>query len=190
VPGVVLEGDYDTARLEVDTTGASFESLHLPFGMIINRNVWSGDGGDGGDGGSVTMTKCTFTGETIDVQKGASLVMTGSRAFDIKGFGVRCIGYMKATRCSVEGNKQCGAICDGDVANIELVDCVIRKNGGGSVVCGWARAPSCCAAAGSARTRGRRVCNRQRHDHGGQGDGGQGADLQQGQPEPWLGPEQ
>ena len=48
-------------------------SLAFPTGMEIEL------------GGSVTMTKCTSTGQKIFVRPGASLVMEDSRIFGVRG---------------------------------------------------------------------------------------------------------
>jgi len=54
--GAVLEGVH--ARLEVEAEGGRYESLHLPQGVLVRK------------GGLLTMTKCTSTGEKIQVEKG------------------------------------------------------------------------------------------------------------------------
>ena len=112
--GVALAGYY--ARLVVESEGVSFESMHLPLGVMIRE-------------GGLTMKKCTSTGQEISVQEGASLVMEDTRTFGSSGFGVTCLGDVKATRCTVEDNGHTGVYVDGEEASAELVDFVIRKNG-------------------------------------------------------------
>ena len=109
------------ARLVVETEGVRFESLHLPQGSLVN-------------GGSLTMAKCTSTGQDIYVEEGVSSVMEDSRVFGGEdslgggGNGVHCQGNMKATRCIIEENKGDGVCIQGQEASAELVDCVIRTN--------------------------------------------------------------
>ena len=102
----------------MESEGVCFESMHLATGMYIC------------EGGSLTMTKCTSTGDRIRV-KGASLVMEDSRVFGCSGHGMQCEGEgdVKLTRCTVEDNGSVGILIYGEHASAELVDCVIRKNG-------------------------------------------------------------
>jgi len=110
--GVLLSGE--NRRLQVASEGVRFESLHLPQGVGIRS-------------GSLTMAKCTSTGQAIDA--GASLVIEDSRVFGVRGFGMNCSGEVKATRCTFEDNGFSGTLVSGKQASAELVDCVIRKNG-------------------------------------------------------------
>ena len=105
--------------------GRELESMDSPSGVDI------------GDGGSLTMTKCTSTGGTINVLEGASLVIEDCHVFDNNtggsSNGVHCSGDVKATRCTVEGNGATGVYNYGAGASGELVDCMIRQNGDGGV---------------------------------------------------------
>jgi len=112
--GVVLSCYH--ARLEVRTEGARILSVDFPHGVRVIS------------GGSLTMTKCTSTGEQIGVEEGASLVMEDSRVFASSGQGVYCTGDLQMTRCTVESNALSGVDVFGRQASAELVDCVIRKN--------------------------------------------------------------
>lgn len=47
-----------TAKLEVQTEGVRFLSMHLPAGATVKK------------GGSLTMKKCTVTGDSINVDEG------------------------------------------------------------------------------------------------------------------------
>ena len=117
--GAVLIGQeplYD--MLELHTGGVRFDSINLPQGVKISK------------GGSLTMTKCTSTGEQVTVEAGGRLVMEDSRIFGVSGsYGVRCEGSVKATRCIVENNQSSGVVIWRERASAELVECVIRKNG-------------------------------------------------------------
>ena len=115
----MLEGTYGyqhMARMVVESEGVSFESMHLPQGVAIF------------DGGSLTMSKCTSTGDNIHVRGGGSLVMEDTRVFGTNGHGVWCEGGVKMTRCTVEGNSHSGVYVHGEHNAAELVDCEIRKN--------------------------------------------------------------
>ena len=81
--------------------------------------------------GTLTMIRCTSTGEGIYVEEGASLVIEDSRVICC-GSGVDCKGKVKLTRCTIEENREIGVSVSGGSA--ELVDCVIRKNGEDGVV--------------------------------------------------------
>jgi len=121
-----LEGDHDTIRLVVESEGVSFVTLHLPRGVRVSGSLTMT-----GRCGSLTMTKCTSTGRSIDVEPGASLVTEDTLVFGNSGWGggggVSCRGEMTATRCIVDDNRSTGVSVIGGSA--ELVDCVIRKNG-------------------------------------------------------------
>jgi len=86
----------NTSRLLVKSEGASFVSMHLPRGMIVGMD------------GSLTMTKCTSTGEDIDSRVGGSLAMEDSRVYGSRSTGVTCQGDAKLTRCTVENNNGIG----------------------------------------------------------------------------------
>ena len=106
--------------------GRELESMDSPSGVDI------------GDGGSLTMTKCTSTGGTINVLEGASLVIEDGHVFDNNtggsSNGVHCSGDVKATRCTDEQHGSTGLSVVGEHASGELVVCVIRKNQGHGVV--------------------------------------------------------
>jgi len=106
-----------TARLVVETEDVNFVSMHLPNGAEVKT------------GGSLTMTKCTSTGEYINVYEGASLVMEDSRVYSNRHFGVVSYGDLKATRCTFEDSGNVGVFVSGHHNSVQLVDCVIRKNG-------------------------------------------------------------
>ena len=123
--GVVFAGSVQTARLKVRSKGVRFESLQFPHGLEVGHpyrlDVLA----------SVTMVKCTSTGERILVPVGASLVMEDCRVFGSESVGVDVDGEVRATRCVVEENGAHGLFIYGTGGKglAELVDCVIRKNG-------------------------------------------------------------
>jgi len=106
--GVVLSGEH--RRLKVESEGVSFVSLHLPLGVRIHS------------GGSLTMTKCTSTGEMIYVDAGASLAMEDSRVFGCKtgNHGVAVMGGKLVLRGgTVSENKGFGVFaCSGAVVTV------------------------------------------------------------------------
>ena len=121
--GVELAGGQ--AALQVRAEGVRFVSLDLPRGVEI------------ASGGSLSMEKCTSTGDriyirdsgksiTITVRDGASLVMEDCRIFGSGGTGVECWGKMVATRCTFEDNRESGVAVFGGEAR--LAGCVVRNN--------------------------------------------------------------
>jgi len=120
--GVALiwqEGVVLVDRAEVGGESVRFVSLHFLYGIQIAS-------------GSLTMEKCTSSGESIHVHQRASLVMLDCRVFDSVGnAGVDCDGKVKLTLCIIEGSERYDVLIYDERALGELVDCVIRKNGAG-----------------------------------------------------------
>ena len=110
--GVVLSGDW--ARLQVRTGGVSFDSIHFPDGVFIERD------------GSATMTK--FTADGFRTDHNATFVMEDCYASG-RGFGLVCYGDVTATRCTFENNAEGGVHVPPAQASAKLVACVTRKNG-------------------------------------------------------------
>ena len=115
-------GRFDQARLLVRTEGVRFVSLHLPRGAHV-REGWRS---------SLTMEKCTSTGNPIAVAAGASLVMEDCRVFaatcgNLGGVGVYCEGTLEATRCIFEDHSSDGVhVVRGEA---KLMECTVQNNG-------------------------------------------------------------
>ena len=160
---LVEGGPPGVGPLHVASKGTRFVSLRFPLGLDIRT-------------GGLAMERCTIDGQVCDsnacVSKDASLTTVDSRVNGGADCAVICFGDLKATRCTFEDNEDIGVFVCGAQASAELVDCVIRKNGG----------EQCCAAGRhDQREQGARRARDRWQGHGGEGRGGQAADRLQGQ---------
>ena len=116
------------AWMIVAAKGVSFVLMHFPHGVKIR------------DGGSLTMSKCTSTGDRNGLYDAGRLTMEDCRIFGsgnqrsgISDRGVLCDGQLEATRCIFEGCDNTGVYVRGAVGTTvcglgNFIECVMRNN--------------------------------------------------------------
>jgi len=98
-----------------DDYGRNLRLEHFPHGVLVDE-----------DGGSLTMTKCTSTGQHIDVEEGSRLIMEDCRIFGCY-YSMKCGGKMKASRCTFEYGEDVTLYILEQGSGV-FVDCAFRKN--------------------------------------------------------------